>query len=306
MKRRTGFMLGFIVVAVLRCTAGSVTTAPAQRPSPLRYRLECRSDPPQRLHILTVDLTDPRVTLRVALGGEANAGPWTTVLERPSFIARREGFAATINANSFTSRDVNFVFGQRVPYFVGNPAIVVHWCMTDGRLINAEPPQAALIVDDDGHVRIGRFDRIDPKARQIAGGFGPIVHAGRNVAEKAERAPRTAAGIDATGRTLVLLVIDGRRSGFAAGMTPPEIANEMIRLGCTEALAFDGGGSSAMVLSDAVEGCPKPATAPANAVEAPDRAGPWVVNRPSDGHDLLMPISIERPVACVLGITLRP
>ena len=58
----------------------------------------------------------------------------------------------------------------------------------------------------------------------------------------------------------------------------------MIRLGCTSALNLDGGGSSTMVR----------------------KFGPkdWrVVNTPSDGSQLeFIPLSIERPVANVLGI----
>src|SRR5262249_8848034 len=64
------------------------------------------------------------------------------------------------------------------------------------------------------------------------------------------RHPRTAAGLDAKGTRLVLLVVDGRKPGIAVGMTYDELARELLRLGCTQALNLDGGGSSVMALRD--------------------------------------------------------
>ncbi|MEL7240094.1 MAG: phosphodiester glycosidase family protein, partial [Planctomycetota bacterium] len=58
------------------------------------------------------------------------------------------------------------------------------------------------------------------------------------------REPRTAVGVDATGRWLYLVVIDGRQPGWSGGMTLPQLADYMIALGCSDAVNLDGGGSS--------------------------------------------------------------
>ena len=63
------------------------------------------------------------------------------------------------------------------------------------------------------------------------------------------RVPRTAAGITADGR-LVLIVCDGRGSGGSKGYTLTELAAKFISLGCTDAMNLDGGGSSCIVGSD--------------------------------------------------------
>lgn len=55
--------------------------------------------------------------------------------------------------------------------------------------------------------------------------------------------PRTAAGVDATGHILYLLVSDGR-SAKASGHTLEELADLMGGLGAHAAINFDGGGSS--------------------------------------------------------------
>lgn len=62
-------------------------------------------------------------------------------------------------------------------------------------------------------------------------------------------------------------------------MSYDELATEMIRLGCTEALNLDGGGSSVMAVRDAATGQFQ------------------ILNQPTDGH--------ERAVANVLGVIVR-
>ena len=57
--------------------------------------------------------------------------------------------------------------------------------------------------------------------------------------------PRTAVGYSADGTKLVMMVVDGR-SGISSGVTSKELAEIMRYVGCSEALNFDGGGSSAM------------------------------------------------------------
>lgn len=57
--------------------------------------------------------------------------------------------------------------------------------------------------------------------------------------------PRTAIGHDATGTKLVMLVVDGR-STLSAGCVSKVLADMMRETGCTEAMNFDGGGSSAL------------------------------------------------------------
>ena len=57
--------------------------------------------------------------------------------------------------------------------------------------------------------------------------------------------PRTAVGYDATGTKLVLLVVDGR-STASQGCVSKVLADIMREVGCSEAMNFDGGGSSAI------------------------------------------------------------
>jgi len=64
------------------------------------------------------------------------------------------------------------------------------------------------------------------------------------------RAPRTAIGLSADGNTMWLVVVDGWQQG-STGMTAGELAAFMKQLGAFDALAFDGGSASSMVLDGA-------------------------------------------------------
>ena len=60
------------------------------------------------------------------------------------------------------------------------------------------------------------------------------------------RQPRTALGVKADGSYL-LFVADGRRTGYSSGLTLAALADTLAALGCTDAVNFDGGGSTALV-----------------------------------------------------------
>lgn len=60
--------------------------------------------------------------------------------------------------------------------------------------------------------------------------------------------PRTALGLSADGRTLFLLLAEGRREGVP-GLTLSETAQRLLALGAHEGLNLDGGGSSSLLLN---------------------------------------------------------
>ena len=116
------------------------------------------------------------------------------------------------------------------------------------------------------------------KAEIVVGGGPLLLENGRvNVRSAQEhiaadiakgRAPRTAVGIKRDG-TVLMLVVDGR-SNTSGGMTLEELAQYFLRLGARDAVNFDGGGSSVMVIDKRI------------------------VNHPSDGR--------ERAVSIGLGL----
>lgn len=64
-----------------------------------------------------------------------------------------------------------------------------------------------------------------------------------------DRHPRTAIGVDHKNNYLYLVVVDGRQPDYSIGMKLKKIGKYLKKLGCDEALNFDGGGSSAMIVN---------------------------------------------------------
>jgi len=71
--------------------------------------------------------------------------------------------------------------------------------------------------------------------------------------------PRTAVGLSKDGRTMYIVVTDGRREGVP-GLTLPELAQFLDELGACVAMNLDGGGSSAMWVEDRIVNQPSDGT----------------------------------------------
>ena len=62
--------------------------------------------------------------------------------------------------------------------------------------------------------------------------------------------PRTSFGLTADRKTLVILAVDGRQPGYSEGATRADLAEILLREGCTDAVNMDGGGSTSLVVFD--------------------------------------------------------
>lgn len=105
----------------------------------------------------------------------------------------------------------------------------------------------------------------------LVGGWPRVLHDGRNVAGEAAilegtisrnaeaRHPRTAIGFSRDSSTLFLVVVDGR-SPTSVGVTLVELGELMRGLGAWQALNFDGGGSTTMVIEGAIVNAPSDTT----------------------------------------------
>jgi hypothetical protein len=262
---------------------------PATRPyKPLVYQYVEQTDPPQRIHVIAVDLTNPDVKVRVTRAGDDpdGDGPWTTTLQRPSNIAEREGFEVTVNGDFFAlpskkdaeGSEAQKVFRAKLASSVSGPA------MTDGEtwaLPKEEDGRPALVIDAQNHATIAKVYQPPKDARQVIAGSDIIVRESKDVARTGKGFPdgphpRTAVGVADAGKRLLLVVADGRDKDKAIGMSLTALAKVMLDLGCESALNLDGGGSTVMVLRD------------------PKSGEQTILNNPSDGR--------ERAVANVLGV----
>ena len=144
--------------------------------------------------------------------------------------------------------------------------------------------------------------RTTPDALESIGGTPLLLRDGKPAYDNASTAfvqaqhPRTIVGWTKHGETL-LVTVDGRQVGHSAGMTIPEAARMMLKLGAVDAINLDGGGSTTFVVRGKV------------------------LNKPSDRLVLIggktrevkvaagravVASNVERPVASALVVVKRP
>jgi hypothetical protein len=141
-------------------------------------------------------------------------------------------------------------------------------------LAGAGPTRSAverLRPGDRVTVTVGFSPGAKVQLRTLVGGWPRIVRAGRNIAAEADslegtfprfskgRHPRSAVGFSRDSLTIFLVAVDGRTKA-SVGMSLAELADAMIELGAYEALNFDGGGSTALVVGDSVVSTPSDST----------------------------------------------
>ena len=134
----------------------------------------------------------------------------------------------------------------------------------------------------DGSAIIGtqaEYAQYKDQIKEAIGGFGAVlvkdgkINVTKNANYTASRASRTAVGITADGK-VVMMVLDGRQQPFSAGGSMEEIAQIMLEAGCVHAINLDGGGSTTYLS--------KPAGS--------DNI--QLVNRPSDGYQRMVAVSL--------------
>lgn len=277
-----------IGVALLALTSVVRAESPATQPTaaqPYKITYEQKSDPAMRLWVLQVDLSDPRVTVKLVPSGSDpdGDGPWQTTLKPVTDVAEQNGLEVAVNASFFAVDKTGEWQGKG--YTAGQPAAAVGWTATDGKQWSTrEEKWPVLWIDDKGTAHIGASADAKDRAQQMVAGNATIMTDGEAVKTEQKvmlvRHPRTAVGVDREGKTLTVLTVDGRQPGVSLGMTGQELFEVLKRYNVDDAINLDGGGSTTLVERETSSGELK------------------VLNRPSDGK--------LRPVANVLGIDVKP
>lgn len=128
------------------------------------------------------------------------------------------------------------------------PAGTAREAAPDEVLLHADGAAATALagLKPGDAVRIDmRTEDLDGPVAMAAGGNLVLLRDGQipfPVNPQDPRHPRTAIGFN--DRQIVIATVDGRQTGWSVGMTYHELAELMQRLGCTDALNIDGGGST--------------------------------------------------------------
>ena len=266
--------------------AGSMLpwSIPAQAEQPgLRYTHETGTQPrPLEIHVLEVNLGVEGMSIEALVPPDPDAdGPAESSLLEPEKLALQPDIVGAVNANAFGGiPDAN----GKTPegWQADMPVTICGWARNGGvDMSPAEPGYGSFWIDATGRAHVGNNPGNASKdARAAVAGFGLLLGGGK-VVTPVDTAlhPRTAVGTDTSGSHVWLVVVDGRQPGVSEGMTCHELAGLMQRLGCTDALNLDGGGSSVVMKAT-----------PSGALE--------VANRPSGKG--------TRPVPVMLAVKRRP
>lgn len=202
--------------------------------------VELHTDRPRPLaiHVVRVDLEANGIEL-VTTPSNGDR-PEETDGEFTSIFARESNTQVTVNGAPFYP-------SRSAP---GLPKDVRGLLVTNGELVSdAYLNFAALVYDRD--TRRANFQAPPFQLEGIesaVGGFSMVLRRGRVVEANADLHPRTAVGTGDGGRTLFLVAVDGRQSGYSEGVTTGELGSLLLHLGADFGLNLDGGGTSTMVI----------------------------------------------------------
>ncbi|WP_425509091.1 phosphodiester glycosidase family protein [Xanthomonas vesicatoria] len=159
---------------------------------------------------------------------------------------RDGGLALAINANYFLPFDGGHLFDKAFVPAAGQGVTAEGLAIGDGHLDSAAATgdarvDAAFCVSARNAARIVRG--CCPPGTRLGVGAGPLLLlGGKRQPREASRAdyydgaePRSALGLDRAGKTLWMVVADGRQPGYSAGMTLDALTAVLQRLGASVA-----------------------------------------------------------------------
>ncbi|MBL8682303.1 MAG: phosphodiester glycosidase family protein [Myxococcales bacterium] len=193
---------------------------------------------PLVLHVAVLNLCAVRGRFRATSPSET---PSTT-----SRFAQRTSALVAINGDFFDrpgvplgrARGDGREFAPRPEYYFGALVVARSGALPMVLERYEAPRQYTEVVSAQERVVVAGAARVDP-----------------HVQHSRQRHPRTAMGWSRDGRTVIFVVVDGR-SRASAGATTPELALILRDLGAWEAVRFDGGGSSTLVVRSRVVNSP--------------------------------------------------
>lgn len=279
-------VLGLLIEAALpvtAATAGADSANPPrswrelmwERPVAIRDGVTLRAyeleEPrPMKVFVARIDLAAPGVGFTATERAEGWGERMTAVTNEVCLVETRlettADFMARRRADGFDVEvAVNTTYWLPFPVPDGNfTADPVGWCVADGvEVSRPRECETAFIVRRDGSAEIVSSVPVGTALADVAfaaSGSALILDGGAEVPNDhpvaREPHPRTAVGLTADRRTLVLMVVDGRQPGWSEGADFADMARLLRAEGCSDALNMDGGGSSSLVVFDHASGEP--------------------------------------------------
>jgi len=209
---------------------------------------------PASVHVILIDLQDPGAEVKPVVANDVPFGGGAPAREKTVHMSTRTGAIAMINAD-----------------YAGLVDNIEGLLVLDGKFYPAPKPlrRSALAIGTDGRARIGLW--MEPKdagfeIRHAIGGGPRLMTAGTfrwdapadgSINDEDMHVPAgrwdiahslSAICIDQEGRWMTWFVAHASAPARGVGLTPGRLGEVMVRLSCWDALRFDGGGSSTLVV----------------------------------------------------------
>lgn len=199
-------------------------------------------------HAVKIDLHHPAIRIVTTEAARFYDTQGCVIGETTQEFAERLHTVAACNAAPFHAESLLFSRYRRV---IG-VHITEYSCMS-----TPNPRYGALLFSADKTARIIETQTEAAFSEEVCsalGGFWMILKDGRVLPQKLERRDsRTAVGLTADGATLFMLAVEGEWKGCSQGLSYTESAVLLRGLGASDALQFDGGSSSSLVLKEGAE-----------------------------------------------------
>ena len=285
---------GCFVVIGLALVGGGVWFWYTHRPVPsdtqqalfegVTYIRDVRRDPrPLVIHVVVVDLDAPGIALLVTPGDPSDR-------ERPLRAQKTSRFLATSGLQVAVNGDFFTPWYSNTPWdyypHVGDPVQARGFASSNGVIYSQGQDGAPTLYVS--RTNDAALHRPTGEIYSAISGYPMLLQDGQILVRSSSRRyyvepePRSAVGLDSSGRSLLLVVVDGRQPNYSEGVTLTELSEILLEYGAHTALNLDGGGSSTLV----VEG---------------ESDEPQLLNSPIDNR---IP-GRERPVANHLGVFAR-
>lgn len=219
----------------------------------------------QVVHCVRVDLTDPDVRLFATPRAPTYVAESreTLTLTVPHFLSQNH-LQVAADANYYSANP-----GGSDPSSENISCEVFGFQMATGTVVSAvaneaDPRYASILFTTNNQPIMAFVNK--PPGTNTAGiytavtGYYPIVSNGVNIGAASINSypdsfihqvqPRTAFGVSQNNRYLYLMSIDGRQSGYSDGALDTETAYWIMQFGAWNAINMDGGGSTALYVSD--------------------------------------------------------
>lgn len=216
--------------------------------SGIHYIRDVRDTPrPLVVHVVRIDLDAPGIRFFVTPGGENI--PARTV----SQFTDEFDLQLAINGDFFNPWRDYFPWDY-YPH-VGDPVDTQGIAASEGVVFTEGYASSQGAAYDTVYItenNVVTFNIPHGEIYNAISGIPFLLIEGRNLVEAEEGAyytglhPRTAIGLDQTGRTLILMLVDGRQPGYSEGVSLSELTALLIEYGAYHAINLDGGGSTTL------------------------------------------------------------